>query len=962
MRSRSRHPQAGVRAEQHGGALTATSGALQSDHVLHLPAPVGEQRDVPFPVIMTLLPLVVAIVLWLLFTSPAILAFGILGPVMAFANYAEARRRLRADRAKAQASFAHELEACRQHARHLAKQDFTALMSAAPGARAVVAGEHAVPGGPLCLGYGSVRARIQVQGELRDLPESARAELEDALLHSDAPVLMDPTDVVITGSRPLVMAVGRALLVQRSGQAAEIGIGSGTAGAQLSRELAAVGAPCRGAEENASQKGLLLELGGARSSVSPAVRSASFALRLHVESASTASVEFSPGQRLTFHPALVTAEEMRACYLRRLPAAGGEGPSDRAWRGVNESTNEQARTTDPETRRRASLFAELGTIGTASFGIDLVGEGPHAVIGGTTGSGKSELLLTWVLALTAARSTREVQVLCFDFKGGATFDPITSLPHCVGIVTDLDEGEAQRAAVSLGSEVRERESALRAAGATHIGQLPGLARLIIVVDEFQALADIGSDLPAVIADISARGRSLGMHLILCAQQPATAVRGATLANCGVRICLRVIADADSTALIGTPSAARLPASSPGLALVAAGDRVTEVQMEQREHRVVTQLIAAATERESHLGYGPPPPAWLPDLPRQIAAAALGSAETGVAFGMIDDTRARRQPPACFDATSGALVVIGGPRTGKSGTLAALVEATRAAGRCHAERAMVLDSHPEGAWDQLFAGDLEACQGLLVIDDVDALLALVDEPHRTAMTDQLVRLIRRSASAAPAVIFSVSRVTGGTAPLLAAAAQTLRLVGGDRSGFIMAGGEASDHRADAPPGRAVWQGKSCQVARAARALQSAAPAAGSGPRASLLPDGEGDVLVVARQRASLRRILEARGFSCIDVTAWRAEQRREGGGEKRQTTARAVLGDVEGWQAEFGSLSRLSAEYPVLLSGLTTGEHRALIRGDPLAPLTVDASRSAVLRDPEGRMRRVRWSDPVAGHA
>lgn len=956
-----------MRAEPDGGPLTAPSGNLLADHVLHLPAPVGEQREVPFPIVMALLPLVVAIVLWLLFASPAVLAFGILGPAMALANYVESRRRVRVEHAKVQASFDQELEACRRQAQHLAEQDFAALTRSAPGARAVVAGSHVVAGGPLSLGLGSVRARVQVQGEFRALPESARAQLNDILLHREAPILVDATDIVITGSRPLVLAAARALLVQRSGTAAEVGIGAGVVGAQLIRELAAIGAPCRQAEEDSGQCGLLLELRGPRGSVSRAPSSAPSAVRLHVESTSTASVEFTPGHGLAFHPAFVTAEEMRACTLTRLTTASAGAPSDHPLRArPNEPTIDQAQL-PAKTRRPSSLSAVLGTIGTAPFGIDLVGEGPHAVIGGTTGSGKSELLLTWVLALTKARSTHEVQVLCFDFKGGATFDPIAALPHCVGIVTDLDESEAQRAAVSLGSEMRERESALRAAGATHVGELPGLARLVVVVDEYQALVDVGADLPAVFADISARGRSLGLHLILCAQQPATAIRGTTLANCSIRICLRVVADVDSTALIGTPSAARLPASSPGLALVAAGDRVREVQMEQCEQRGVPELIEAATEREAHLGHIPPQPPWLPALPKQVTLAALTPGENEIAFGVIDDTQARRQPTASFDASSGAMAVIGGPLTGKSGTLAAIVEAARAAGGALAERVVVLDTHPEAAWDQLFTGEIEARPGLLVIDDVDALLAATDEPHRTAMSEQLVRLLRRSASTSPAVILSTSRVTGGTAPLLAAAAQTLRLVGGDRSGFVMAGGEACDHHADAPPGRAVWQGMPCQVARAVQQLRPRNPAAhtNSDSQTEFSPDGDVDVLVVARQRAPMRRILEARGFRCIDVTDWRAERQRDEGSEKRklqQQTARAVLGDVEGWQAEFGALSRLSAEHPVLLSGVTTGEHRTLIRGDPLAPLTIDASRSAVLRDPEGRMRRIRWADAADGQA
>src|SRR5690606_24676261 len=104
---------------------------------------------------------------------------------------------------------------------------------------------------------------------------------------------------------------------------------------------------------------------------------------------------------------------------------------------------------------------------------------------------------------------------------------------------------------------------LRDLGVRDIGQAPALARLVIVVDEFAAMLDGFPDLHALFVDIAARGRSLGLHLILCTQRPAGVVKDSLLANCGLRMSLRVNNRADSTAILATDAAALIPATLPG---------------------------------------------------------------------------------------------------------------------------------------------------------------------------------------------------------------------------------------------------------------------------------------------------------------------------------------------------------------------------------------------------------------
>ena len=223
---------------------------------------------------------------------------------------------------------------------------------------------------------------------------------------------------------------------------------------------------------------------------------------------------------------------------------------------------------------RASLAVAVGTAGEGPLVIDLVQHGPHALVAGTTGSGKSEFLLAWLTALAGSYPPDRVAFLLVDFKGGAAFEPIRDLPHVTGVVTDLDESEAERAVLSLRAELRHRERVLAQAGARDIRSLDHrieLARLVIVVDEFQAMIERFPDLGAVIADIAARGRSLGLHLVLAAQRPNGVVREQVTANCAIRVSLRVMQRADSLAVVGSELAAEIAPDTPGRGIVDRGD-------------------------------------------------------------------------------------------------------------------------------------------------------------------------------------------------------------------------------------------------------------------------------------------------------------------------------------------------------------------------------------------------------
>ncbi len=223
-----------------------------------------------------------------------------------------------------------------------------------------------------------------------------------------------------------------------------------------------------------------------------------------------------------------------------------------------------------------SLQATLGVTTDGVMRIDMRQDGPHALVAGTTGSGKSELLQTFVASIASSYSPDKVNFLFVDYKGGSAFAECSQIPHSVGMVTDLDEYLAQRVLVSLNAELKRREALLREYGAKDLvvfekrfpAQCP--PSLMIVIDEFAALVREVPDFVEGVVDIAQRGRSLGLHLILATQRPAGVINDNIRANTNLRISLRIADASDSTDVIGTDEAARIPRTIPGRAFVRMG--------------------------------------------------------------------------------------------------------------------------------------------------------------------------------------------------------------------------------------------------------------------------------------------------------------------------------------------------------------------------------------------------------
>ena len=268
-----------------------------------------------------------------------------------------------------------------------------------------------------------------------------------------------------------------------------------------------------------------------------------------------------------------------------------------------------------------TLPIPIGLSDSGVLELDLIEQGPHMLIGGTTGSGKSELLQTLTCGAISRYSPNEVSLFLVDFKGGATFAPFRDLPHVVGFVTDLDQRNVNRALDFLRAELRRRELAFEELGNAKeyrdylkraldperlkTGRIDILPRLIVMFDEFATIVqDFERDTINAVIDIARRGRSWGVHLILATQQPTRdvvvpQVRG----NVNARIALRTPSADESQTIIDRPEAAHIPQNFKGRALMTlGGNRLLEFQTafsgatyipEDRQSRVVVEPFVVA---------------------------------------------------------------------------------------------------------------------------------------------------------------------------------------------------------------------------------------------------------------------------------------------------------------------------------------------------------------------------------
>lgn len=924
-----------------------------------LPAPPAPAPRVPFPLVAVIAPLVGAVAIGLLVRSPFVLVFAILSPLIALATMADGRRQARRHVRDERARFEREVGEYEEGIERAHAVERLEADRAIPPAHRVHPMAEDGPLLPLRIGVAPRPSRCAP-----DAPRGLAADADGGMLrtlheraatHPALPVALPPGPIVV--------------------------LGRGAAASNLRRLISA-----------AEQTVLVEEAAGTSATTVVDVRSATRA-RLEVPGAIGIDLRLEP----------LTALEVE--QLQRTAAPTVSIPT----------TVPFAALPLPDAERPARVAIGIGEHGVVH--LDLVREGPHALVGGTTGSGKSELLRTLVLGWASVAAPREHSVLLVDFKGGAAFAGLAELPHVVGLMTDLAPEAAERALRSLRAELRRRERLLLEHGCRDIAELRSgvMSRLLVLIDEYAALIESVAELAPLFADLSARGRSLGIHLVLCTQRPAGVVRDAVVANCAIRIAFRATSAAECHALLGSaiPGIETAPA---GRAVVSVGGAAVAVQVARVDHTDITAV------RTRHQGSAAPQRPWLEPLPEVLAVPPhadephSAGGDSGWGFGVADRPEEQRRVVARWSPRrDGALLVVGATGSGRTGALAALGRGASGAGAPVA----VVPSEPAAAWEVLTTvaetggvpeagrrpvGSEAPSGALLLLDDLDALLAAAGDaaPGILERLDAAVRALRATGGGLAA---SVRALTGLPGSAVARFDSVLLLRAASLDEHRLAGGVGVWNR-HAPPGRGFWHGALVQVGRVPEGLPAPLP----DPIVGWEPPPAPIAVVSSRPKALAARLADrgrvveldpsALDLSALDPSAFDTvaplrdtissghseigqAQRRgasasidlDGDAGRRDPSLRdasfegaasatprraiplVVVADAELWQSAWGTLNRIRRESTLVFADVTEAEVRLLLghRSAP-PPRRAGALDEVWIAEAGEPLRRARWAE------
>jgi len=424
----------------------------------------------------------------------------------------------------------------------------------------------------------------------------------------------------------------------------------------------------------------------------------------------------------------------------------------------------------------------IGIAGDGTFMLDIRRDGPHALVAGTTGAGKSELLQTIIASLAVANRPDALNFVLIDYKGGSAFQDCAQLPHTVGMVSDLDAHLTERALASLAAELKRREEILFHTGTKDIEDyndtrrlrpdLESMPRLVLIIDEFASLVAELPDFIEGLVDIARRGRSLGVHLILATQRPAGVVSADIRANTNLRIALRVTDGGESSDVIDAPDAGLISKSTPGRAYVRSGAQslvaVQSARIGGRRPSIGTDrpkaftaplawpalgrpaprvaesgddgtlvtdlsvLVNAIREGAELMRFGVQRSPWLPaleallaldDLPEPDAPQIAPTDVAPIRLGLTDLPAQQSRTPLVLDLVHGEhIMIVGGPRSGRSTSLRTLAGSLTAT---TSPRDVHLYGIDCGANALLPLANLPHCGAIVTRDQPDRVRRLLD---------------------------------------------------------------------------------------------------------------------------------------------------------------------------------------------------------------------------------------------
>lgn len=233
--------------------------------------------------------------------------------------------------------------------------------------------------------------------------------------------------------------------------------------------------------------------------------------------------------------------------------------------------------------------------------LDVQKHGPHGLGAGTTGSGKSELLLTMIAMLASQYSPEEVVFLLLDFKGEGMAGRVAHLPHLAGVLSNLSASQTNRVLISLNAELNRRQRIFKEYSMNDINDylekrrknrsMPVLPMMLIIADEFAQLKDEQPEFIDQLVSVARIGRTLGMRMLLTTQNPSGVVTKQIYSNTSYRFCLKVASREDSIDLIGNPEAAYLPGRGAGFLKIGEGQPIQFQSGYTGDAYVVTEVDA-----------------------------------------------------------------------------------------------------------------------------------------------------------------------------------------------------------------------------------------------------------------------------------------------------------------------------------------------------------------------------------